>query len=48
MVISIMEFLTVFNAKINVIYVLQNLIFVYLVTEQIGFYGPRKIMIVCK
>ena len=48
MVILIMDFLTVFNAKINVMHVLQNLIFVYLVTEQIGFNGQQKIMIVCK
>ena len=43
-----MEYLTVFYAIINVMHVLQNLIFVYLVTEQIGFHGQRKIMIVCK
>ena len=46
--ISIMEYLTVFYAIINVMHVLQNLIFVYLVTEQIGFNGQQKIMIVCK
>jgi len=46
--ISIMEYLTVFYAIINVMHVLQNLIFVYLVTEQIGFHGQQKIMIVCK
>ena len=43
-----MEYLTVFYAIINVMHVLQNLIFVYLVTEQIGFNGQQKIMIVCK
>ena len=48
MVISIMELPTVFNAKINVMHVLQNPIFVYLVTEQIGFHGLYLIMIVCK
>jgi len=36
MVILIIAFQTVFNAKINVMHVLQNPIFVYLVTEQIG------------
>jgi len=46
--ISIMEYLTVFYAIINVMHVLQSLIFVYLVTEQIGFHGQQKIMIVCK
>ena len=39
MVISIMELPTVFNAKINVMHVLQNPIFVYLVTELIGYHG---------
>ena len=47
MVISIMEFLTVFNAKINVMRVLQNPTFVYLVTELIEFHGQIKIMIAC-
>jgi len=47
MVISIMEYLTVCNAKINVMHVLQNPIFVYLVTEPIGFHGQIKIMIAC-
>ena len=36
MLISIIEFLTVFNAKINVMSVLQNPIFIYLVTELIA------------
>ena len=48
MAILIMEYLTAFNAKINVMHVHQILIFVYLVTELIGFYGPQKIMIACK
>ena len=48
MAISIMEYLTVYNAKINVINVLRNQIFVYLVTELIGFHGLYLIMIVCK
>jgi hypothetical protein len=48
MVISIMEYLTVFNVKINAIGVLQNLTFVYLVTELIGFNGQQIIMIACK
>ena len=43
-----MEYLTVFNAKINVMHVLQNPTFVYHVTELIGFHGQQKIMIVCK
>ena len=34
-----MVFPTVFNAKINVMRVLQNPIFVYHVTELIGFHG---------
>jgi len=46
LVILITEYLTAFNAKINVINVLQNQIFVYLVAELIGFHGQRKIMIV--
>jgi len=46
LVILITEYLTAFNAKINVINVLQNRIFVYLVTELIEFHGQRKIMIV--
>jgi hypothetical protein len=45
MVISIMEYLTVFYAKINVMHVLQNPTFVYHVTELIGFHGQIKIMI---
>ena len=48
MVISIMENLTVYNAKINVMCVLQNQIFVYPVTELIGLHGLRLIMIVSK
>ena len=43
-----MVFPTVFNAKINVMRVLQNLTFVYHVTELIGFHGQQKIMIACK
>ena len=43
-----MVFPTVFNAKINVMRVLQNPTFVYHVTELIGFYGQIKIMIACK
>ena len=43
-----MEYLTAFNAKINAMLVHQNQIFVYLVTERIGFHGQQKIMIVCK
>ena len=45
MVFSIMELLTVFNAKINVINVLKQQIFVHLVTELIGFHGLHPIMI---
>ena len=48
MVISIMELLTVFNAKINVMPVLHNPIFAYLVTELIGFLGLQLIMIASK
>ena len=48
MVISIMEYLTVFYAKINVMRVLQNPTFVYHVMELIGFHGQIKIMIACK
>ena len=48
MVISIMEYLTVFNVKINVMHVLQNPTYVYLVAELIGFHGQIKIMIACK
>ena len=48
MVILIIAFQTVFNAKINVMHVLQNPIFVYLVTELIGYHGQQKIMIACK
>jgi len=43
-----MEYLIAFNAKINVIHVHQNQVFVYLVTELIEFYGLQKIMIACK
>ena len=48
MVISIMEFLTAFNAKINVMHVLNNQIFVYLVTELIELLGLLLIMIASK
>ena len=48
MVFSIMELLTVFNAKINVINVLKQQIFVHLVTELIGFHGLHPIMIARK
>ena len=48
MVISIMGKLTVFNAKINVMPVLHNPIFAYLVTELIGFLGLQLIMIASK
>ena len=43
-----MEYQTAFNAKINAINVLQNPIYVYLVTEQIGFHGLHLIMIASK
>jgi hypothetical protein len=46
LVILITEYLTAFNAKINVINVIQNPIYVYLVTELIGFHGLYLIMIV--
>ena len=48
MVISIMEFLTVFNAKINAMPVLHNPIFAYLVTELIELLGLLLIMIASK
>jgi len=48
MVISIMEFLTVFNAKINAMPVLHNPIFAYLVTELIELLGLQLIMIASK
>ena len=48
MVISIMEMLTVFNAKINVMHVRHNLIFAYLVMEQIELLGLQLIMIASK
>jgi hypothetical protein len=48
MVITIMELLTVFNAKINVINVHKQQIFVYLVMELIGFHGHHPIMIARK
>ena len=48
MVISIMEKLTVLNAKINVMHVRHNLIFAYFVMELIGFHGLRLIMIASK
>jgi len=43
-----MVYPTVFNAKINVMRVLQNPIFVCHVMELIGFHGQQKIMIVSK
>ena len=43
-----MEKLTVFYAKINVMYVRHNLIFAYLVMELIGFPGLHLIMIASK
>ena len=48
MVIMIMEMLTVFNAKINVIRVPKKQIFVCLVTELIELLGLRLIMIASK
>ena len=48
MVILIMELLTVFNVKINVIHVLHQQIFVYLVTELIEYLGLHLIMIARK
>ena len=48
MVILIMEFLTAFNVKINVMLVLLVQIFVYHVTELIGFHGLHPIMIARK
>jgi len=48
MVILIMEMLTVFNAKINVIRVHKERIFVCLVTELIELLGLRLIMIASK
>ena len=48
MVISIMELLIVFNAKINVMLVHRHQIFVYLVTELIGLHGIHLIMIARK
>jgi len=48
MVILIMEFLTAFNVKINVMLVLLVQIFVYHVTELIGFHGLHLIMIARK
>ncbi len=48
MVILIMELLTVFNAKINVMHVLHNPIFAYLVTELIELLGLQLIMIASK
>ena len=43
-----MKLRNVFNAKFNAINVLKNPIYVYLVTELIGFHGMNLIMIVCK
>ena len=48
MVILIMEFLTAFNVKINVMLVQLVQIFVYHVTELIGFHGLYPIMIARK
>jgi len=48
MVITIMELLTVFYAKINVMLVQMVQIFVYLVTELIGLHGHHLIMIARK
>ena len=48
MVISIMEMLTVLNAKINVIRVPKKQIFVCLVTELIEYLGHHLIMIASK
>ena len=48
MVISIMELLTVFNAKINAMPVLHKPIFAYLVTELIELLGLQQIMIASK
>ena len=48
MVISIMELLIVFNAKNNAMLVNRHQIFVYLVTELIGFHGLHLIMIASK
>jgi len=45
MVILIMEFLTAFNVKINVMLVQLVQIFVYHATELIGFHGLYPIMI---
>ena len=47
MVILIMELLTVYYAKLNVVHVLQKQIFAYLVKEIIDFYGLHLIMIAC-
>jgi len=43
-----MVLLTVFNAKINVMHVLYNQIFAYLVTELIELLGLQLIMIASK
>ena len=48
MVISIMELLSVFNAKNNVMLVHRHQLFVYHVTELIGFHGLHLIMIASK
>jgi len=48
MVILIMEFLTAFNVKINVMLVQLVQIFVYHATELIGFHGLYPIMIARK
>jgi len=43
-----MELLTVFNAKNNVMLVHPHQLFVYLVTELIGYHGLHLIMIASK
>ena len=48
MVISIMELLSVFHAKNNVMLVHRHQLFVYHVTELIGFHGLYLIMIASK
>ena len=48
MVISILELLTVFNAKNNVMLVHRHQLFVYQATELIGLRGLHLIMIASK
>ena len=43
-----MEYLTVFNAKVNALHVQLMQIFIYHVTELIGFHGLHPIMIARK